>query len=476
MDVSARTLITELAPWSSLVQRFGRCNRYGECNGIEGGANVFWVDLVLKDDKDATPYTVAGFRTARDLLAGRTLVGPRDLAGIHAPEPPLIRPVLRRKDLLDLFDTTPDLLGNDLDIARYVRDGEDTDAQVFWRVLPEKDAEVANAPAPVRAELCRVSVAALGDFFKKTKPRAFVWNALDGKWERLTRPRPGLVCLLDARAGGCRPTIGWTGQAGDPVPTPDASAWNGETPPRYGDNGRSLGKKWVTLADHTANAVGAVRTLAVVFGSDDDLTATLHTAARWHDVGKAHATFQGTLQEAVGAGDAPCPDATKLWAKSSGRLRPRAKERQGFRHELASALAWLQKAPAAAPARDLIAYLIACHHGRVRLSIRSLPDEKGPRDGSDCLFARGVWDADWLPGGDFAEVAVDGLTLPRFQLDLGYMQMGEDDRPDGRGPSWLARTLALRDDPALGPFRLAFLETLLRVADWRASEAEAFQP
>lgn len=28
VDVSARVLITELAPWSSLVQRFGRCNRY----------------------------------------------------------------------------------------------------------------------------------------------------------------------------------------------------------------------------------------------------------------------------------------------------------------------------------------------------------------------------------------------------------------------------------------------------------------
>jgi CRISPR-associated endonuclease/helicase Cas3 len=38
---------------------------------------------------------------------------------------------LRRKDLLDLFDTTPDLCGNDLDISRYIRDGDDTDVQVF---------------------------------------------------------------------------------------------------------------------------------------------------------------------------------------------------------------------------------------------------------------------------------------------------------------------------------------------------------
>jgi len=30
VDISARTLITELAPWPSLVQRFGRCNREGD--------------------------------------------------------------------------------------------------------------------------------------------------------------------------------------------------------------------------------------------------------------------------------------------------------------------------------------------------------------------------------------------------------------------------------------------------------------
>jgi CRISPR-associated endonuclease/helicase Cas3 len=43
-----------------------------------------------------------------------------------------------------------------------------------------------------------------------------------------------------------------------------------------------------------------------------------------------------------------------------------------------------------------------------------------------------------------------------------------------RGPSWLARMITLRD--RLGPFRLALLETILRVADARASAAEANKP
>ncbi len=44
------------------------------------------------------------------------------------------------------------------------------------------------------------------------------------------------------------------------------------------------------------------------------------------------------------------------------------------------------------------------------------------------------------------------------------MQLGDSDTSE---PSWLARTLALRD--TYGPFRLAFLETLVRIADWRGT-------
>ena len=38
VDISARTLITELAPWASMVQRFGRCNREGKYE--RGGRSV----------------------------------------------------------------------------------------------------------------------------------------------------------------------------------------------------------------------------------------------------------------------------------------------------------------------------------------------------------------------------------------------------------------------------------------------------
>jgi CRISPR-associated endonuclease/helicase Cas3 len=50
VDVSAATLITDLAPWPSLVQRFGRCNRTGEFEN----SDIYWIDV---PDNSALPYS-----------------------------------------------------------------------------------------------------------------------------------------------------------------------------------------------------------------------------------------------------------------------------------------------------------------------------------------------------------------------------------------------------------------------------------
>src|SRR5690606_38038512 len=64
VDISSKVLVTELAPWASLAQRFGRCNRYGEHNA--GGARVLWLDVADDvDDKDVKPYTKETLAAAR---------------------------------------------------------------------------------------------------------------------------------------------------------------------------------------------------------------------------------------------------------------------------------------------------------------------------------------------------------------------------------------------------------------------------
>jgi CRISPR-associated endonuclease/helicase Cas3 len=134
--------------------------------------------------------------------------------------------------------------------------------------------------------------------------------------------------------------------------------------------------------------------------------------------------------------------------------------RRYFRHELASALAFLSQHDGE-PEADLVAYLIAAHHGKVRMGIRALPDEKGPPE-AERRFARGVWDGDPLPSVRCGIEDSAGL-----ELSLALMEMGEDER--GR-PSWTARTQTLLQ--YYGPFMLAYLEALVRMADWRASASE----
>jgi CRISPR-associated endonuclease/helicase Cas3 len=179
----------------------------------------------------------------------------------------------------------------------------------------------------------------------------------------------------------------------------------------------------------------------------DEWSPVLRQAARWHDAGKAHWAFQKGMHTAN-----PALPFEKLWAKSGVKKRLRH-GRRFFRHELASALAARQhKLPFEA------VYLIGAHHGKVRLSIQALPGEKPPEN--QVPFALGVHDGDDLQTVDCG----GNVFCPDTKLDLTPMLLGGES-------SWTANALRLLDK--LGPFRLAYLEALLRAADQRASEKEA---
>jgi len=466
VDVSARVLITELAPWSSLVQRFGRCNRDGGFNAA-GGADIHWIDLDFEKDDDAAPYTLTEFKDARDELQKLTgtSVSPKVLSSIHVATPPDVRPVIRKKDLVDLFDTTPDIAGHDLDISRYIRESDDTDVQVFWRDLSSTaDQPDDETRDPMRDELCRVAVHRFQSFLKKLNeskdgPKAWVWDGLNEKWQPATRARAGAVYLLDHRLGGYSAVLGWTGVLAKPsktaewtTPLPSDAAAKPDANPRdpLTHSGQPL-----TLEVHTKDVVEALQEILGSLALPGNEPVALLTAAQWHDVGKALEDFQEMLRTAAGT-DAPAG----ILAKSGKRGGQMPAHRRHFRHELASALVWLAHHDGEEQT-DLIAYLIAAHHGKVRLSIRSLPEEQAPEGSGSDLFARGILHGEMMP-------PIPGYTTAETTLSLELMKLGLDEK--GR-PSWLARMIALRDQ--LGPFRLAYLEALLRAADMRASAAEA---
>jgi CRISPR-associated endonuclease/helicase Cas3 len=501
VDLSATTMFTELAPWSSLVQRFGRCNRRGKC-GKDGtpAARVVWIDVDTDNANQAVelsrPYSPDDLDRARAAIAALDDVGPQTLGRVQVDEQRPITHVLRRKDLLDLFDTTPDLSGNDLDVSRYIRDSEDSDVQVYWREWDRSEFKHGHPPppqkrpgeigfaAPQRAELCAVPVKQFRDYFAKlrkddkTKRTAWVWDPLEAKWDECTPNliQPGRVVLLHVVAGGYDATLGWTADLKDAPVTEIALTSPLELPEAMPQERNGICP--LTVEEHLRDVGQAAVALSEVLDVEGGIPwAKVIQAAWWHDVGKAHPAFQGAMHFA-------CKTLAddKLWAKSgmSGYLKYRVPnpddpdrpiKRPGFRHELASALAWLQQHDGE-PDVDLVAYLIGAHHGKVRLSIRSMPNETPPpaENVRDRLFARGLWQGDELPRIEIG----NGDVSEAVTLDLSLMQLGEYENASGQPrPSWLSRTLALRDDEKYGPFRLAYLETLVRVADWRGSQAGA---
>ncbi|WP_063607972.1 CRISPR-associated helicase/endonuclease Cas3 [Zavarzinella formosa] len=504
VDISARTLITELAPWPSLVQRFGRCNRRGEFLKKVNPAQIFWTDVPTTDDKKAAPYdkdeliaarsritmlpgSDAGLKSLSDFFDSLDDEARDELFPFDPPH------VIRRKDFVDLFDTTPDLAGNDIDVSRFIRDGDEIDVQVFWRAgtPPLEELKIAEGRriAPVRDELCTVKIGEFKAFLADADHVAHHWDALASKWVKAEAGTvyPGQVYWLTTAIGGYDPKLGW--KPGEKWP---ADLWNHDPDkepepkttqePSYDTDIVSI-STWRSIAEHTDEVLEELNLMfsekaikdslrkAVIDDSlrkaviGDALCDLLALAARWHDWGKAHCIFQDAIKKE--ANGKQRPEGRDL-AKAPKGFWDKYKKPH-FRHELASALGVLRLlAEGQAPAewaslsptlQNLAVYLIAAHHGKVRLSIRSMPGEKVP-DG--LLFARGVWQDDILPS-----VQLGGKVMaPSTTLDLTPMKLG---MIDGR-PSWAERMLGLRDNTEFGPLRLAYLEALVRAADIRASK------
>ncbi len=455
VDISARALFTELAPWPSLVQRFGRCNRYGEWS--EAQCRVRWIDIT--EPRECSPYEPESLDLARGIVEKLDDVGLTSLRGIADPTPAAVTQVIRRRDVIDLFDTTPDLAGNDMDISPFIRESEDSDVSVLWRDLTDEAAEQL-APSP--DELCPVRLPAFRDFLavaQKRESPCRIWDGLNRRWAHLNREdlRPGIVALVDHKGGGYDPRLGWWPGATQTPPVIDVTRSAPETTPVEGfdDDHLTHAGRYVPLTEHLDDVRVAVEELEATIPDAPGMRESLFEAATWHDLGKAHPYFQQLLVAHL-----PGDDQRRTagpWAKSDTRAKRDTERpaRPHFRHELASALAMLTHG-----CSDLAAYLAAAHHGKVRMSIRSLPGEHWPENGG--RFARGVWEGDVLPAADIG----GGKRAPETVLSLELMDIGGQ---HGR-PSWIERTLTLLQE--FGPFRLAYLEALLRVADWRASARE----
>ena len=305
--------------------------------------------------------------------------------------------MLRRADLLDLFDTTPDLSGNDLDVSRFIRASEDKDAYLAWRDW-EGEALPQEMPKLVDRELCPVPIGELREFPKKHA--VYAWNFALEEWARVETGQiyPGMLAVTRSSEGGYTAEEGWSPESKKTVPDlrdPKKSKEEGDS-----SDSRSFPEYRQLLKDHTDRVTQEVKSLLDAAALDPEHSTALLRAAELHDWGKSHDVFQATMNKHEAS--------REMWAKQCGNARHC---RPHFRHELASALAMIETGES-----DLAAYLAAAHHGRIRMGIRSMPGER-EQDGK--RIARGIFEGDALPecevasgvpesaGGAFA--GVDGV-------------------------------------------------------------------
>ncbi len=460
IDTSAITLVSDLAPWASIVQRLGRCNRRGD----DVDAAFFWLDPGSEPPKTSIlPYARTDLLDARQRLLdleGRS-VAPCDLpSGVSIPRER--GATLRRVDLLDLFDTTPDLSGNDVDVSRFIRLDDEFNVYALWR------SDQTDDRAAHRSELCPVPRGEMQKLLKRLSDHGRSSEArVEVQLRRRRQPvwatasaqtlRIGETVRLEARVGAYDALRGFDLAVSAPVDTIPVEPRFEPSAQSVEDDTLSAVGRAVTLIQHSDDAA---RIAGELVASLPELgrrfTAAVVTAARWHDAGKVHDVFQQTMTNAGASSDGG------PWAKSprGGGRHVRAH----FRHELVSALAWLAESEGEQDT-DLVAYLVAAHHGKARVTLQTFPGE--PLEPRSIL---GVHEGDIVGSASLG----DTIVARAFTVELAAFDIGGTIRADGSiEPSWSDRMFGLRDDAELGPFRLAYLEALVRVADWRASKLRA---
>lgn len=370
VDISAGLLITTLAPWASLVQRFGRAARWG------GNAQVIVVDHRIagattstdkqqKDlEKQALPYALEDLDAAKAALALLEDASPLSLERFEDANTQLlgelypyrVRHLLLRHEVEELFDTLPDLSGADIDISRFIRSGDERDLHVFWADVPSNSRLPPEGTVPARDALCNVPFLAARVWLcgKETgqqkaprlreRMRAWVWDYLDGGWRIAERKDlfPGQTVLVAADSGGYLTDTGWAPDSKSPVGVLASVAPKAEDVADASEDDESLSAtpRWQTIATHGAQV--ASEAASMLRDIDPTRESVFSLAGRWHDAGKALPPFQASIEalssrparrDLAKAPKGAWVDGRKLYPDP-----PRA-QRHGFRHELASTLA-----------------------------------------------------------------------------------------------------------------------------------------
>jgi CRISPR-associated endonuclease Cas3-HD len=390
-----------------------------------------------------------------------------DQAGTVQAQAAVIGPA----ELVGLFDTLADT-----DIAPYARDSADLDVEVAWATWTPgadgaPDPEVRMPPAEYRCRVSpgRVAGLAAGRAVWRYDPAAGAYATVGGADQ--PPPRPYELFLVSAADGGYDPETGFDPAArgfvaGSPALRTSAELEEltaaEEAAGVAADDGEAVAERhWQSLDEHSEQVRDQVAALvrALVPHLPEGAAESAVVAGYLHDLGKAHEIWQDALCALAPEEEREMVAAGRPWAKSGGKGgRLEFAGDVPFRHELASLLLAdgpLQRLLAEAPDQDLCRFLILAHHGKLRVHVR----DDGHRDDSPRVI-RGL-------AHGATSVIPPLLAQPATRLTVDLDQFGQD----GDEGAWTGTVRSLLD--RYGPFRLAYLETLVRVADWRASAGAA---
>ncbi len=444
IDISSRLMFSEIAPISSIIQRAGRCNRKGEYNR-DSNAEFY---IILPED--ITKYKYEPYDKDDINRSISELNEINDLKSLKNIDEYKYNFVLRKKDIIDLFNSDISLTGDDIDISRFIRSGNDINAFVFWRDL---STDFKNQPQPSKDELCPAPLSDLRNLLKTEN--LYMYNWLDGEWKLIpkydeNRIIPGNEYMLDPNSEFSHYSneYGWDIKSKTRIILIEQ-----KQKIKFGYSyDESSFKEWKSISKHTDEVVDKTSNIINDINISDlyKYENDIINAAIWHDSGKAHPEFQGKINQK----EAPL-SIKNFVAKAPSNMWGNPNRRY-FRHELASGIMALENGQ-----NDLVAYLAVSHHGKIRISIRSLPKEKIPPNPNTTHFACGVWDGDIIP--EFLLSDKRKLIIKSTKINLSYMELGNTKI----GESWDYRVSKLYDE--VGIFKLGYMENILRSADQRAS-------
>jgi CRISPR-associated endonuclease/helicase Cas3 len=414
IDLDARKLFTVACPWASFVQRCGRAGR----NGTYTACDVYLLDLdSIRSSPKPLPYSAPEIKAFYDRTDQLASAGIQDLMAVTPPPQNNGKHRLKSSDLQGLFDNHPGHSGDP--VAHFIREDIDVSIKLLWR-----DGITSEAPTVPPSELEAVNLRVSRAVKFLSKLNYWVWDDKAEVWSKGIKPSDACYVCCDRTVGGYSESMGFTGNPKDVPPVLQLSLKVNQT------------IQWrksqdVTLKVHSMDAHDFAREICQTLSStlDMDSKNLVIRAAHLHDWGKAHPQFQ----EGCGA-------PGEIWAKRNSGFRRYT--RSGFRHELASAIALLIHDETAS--FDLV-YMIAAHHGKCRIQIANfdfMPNQVG---------LRGIKAGDILPAIDLGK----GEMMP--SIALSAIEPAD----------WYCNAQDLLD--SRGAFRLSFLETIVRVADWRAS-------